>query len=99
MNFKTTYILFGILAVVLGIFVYALFVGPSPTDSSTWVLPSMHNEASPLPTKDIDRIEIERRRPNEEKIVLVREGDVWKITEPPEYRADRLAVEDLLRQI
>jgi hypothetical protein len=99
MNFKTTYILFGILAVVLGIFIYALFVGPSPTDSSAWVLPSMHNEASPLPTKDIDRIEIERRRPDEEKIVLVREGDVWKITEPREYRADRFAVEDLLRQV
>jgi hypothetical protein len=99
MNFKTTYILFGILAVVLGVFVFALFLGPSPTDNSTWVLPSMHNEASPLSAKDIDRVEIERRRPDEEKIVLVREGDVWKITEPREYRADRLAVEDLIRQI
>ncbi len=99
MNFKTTYILFGILAVVLGIFIYTLFVGPSSSDSSLWVLPSMHNQASPLPTSDIDRIEIERHRPNEEKIVLIRRGDSWRIIEPRDYHADRMAVEDLLRQI
>jgi hypothetical protein len=99
MNFKTTYILFGILAVVLGIFIYTMMVGPSPSDASAWVLPSMHNEASPLTDRDIDRVEIERHRPNEEKIVLVKEGDNWRITEPRDYRADRTTVEDLVRQI
>ncbi|HEY7313077.1 MAG TPA: DUF4340 domain-containing protein [Gemmataceae bacterium] len=102
MNFKTTYILFGILAVVLALIAYALFVGPSPTDTSDWVLPSIQDKGpTPLPTKDIDRVEIERNRPDDQKtkIVLVREGDVWKITEPREYRADRIAVEDVIRQV
>jgi hypothetical protein len=101
MNFKTTYILFGILAVVLGIFIYTLFVGPSSGDSSAWVLPNMHNEANPFPTKDIDRVEIDRHRPSEEKIVLVRDAasESWRIVEPRDYRADKFAVEDLLRQI
>lgn len=101
MNFKTTYFLFAILIVVLGIFAFALFQGPSPTDSSAWVLPGVHNEANPLPERDVDRVEIERERPDDQKgkLVFVREGNVWKITEPREYRADRFAVEDLIRQV
>lgn len=70
MNFKTTYVLFGILAVVMAILVYAVFVGPTP-DTSAWVLPSVHNEANPLPTKDIDRVEIERDRPDDQKTKIV----------------------------
>jgi hypothetical protein len=101
MNFKTTYILFAILAVLLAIFAYALFQGPTSTDASAWVLPEVHNEANPLPERDIDRVEIERERPDDQKgkIVFVRENNVWRIAEPREYRADRFAVEDLIRQI
>lgn len=101
MNFKTTYILFALLAVVLGIFAYALFVGPTSTDAGAWVLPSVHSAADPLPEKDIDRVEIERERPDDQKgkMVFVRQDNVWRITEPREYRADHFAVEDLIRQI
>ncbi len=101
MSFKTTYILFAVLAVVLGVFAFALFLGPTPTDTSTWVLPSAHSEANPLPDRDIDHVEIERNRPDDQKgkIVLVRENNTWRITEPRDYRADRFAVEDLIRQV
>ena len=76
-------------------------VGPTNVELSDFVLPSMHKEGSPLDPKDITRVEIERTKPNEEKIVFVRDatGDRWHIVEPRDYRADSQAVDALVRQI
>jgi hypothetical protein len=101
MNFKTTYILFGILAAVLLLFIFTLWLGPTDTEGSAYVLPSMHREGSPLEPKDITRIEIERTQPKEEKIVFVREAgsNRWRIVEPRDYSANSVAIDALVRQI
>ncbi len=101
MNFKTTYVLFGILAVVLLVFVWTLWVGPTDTEKTAYVLPSMHKEGSPFEPKDITRVEIERTQPNQEKIVLVRDAknNRWSVVEPRDYEADSSAVDSLVRQI
>ena len=101
MNFKTTYFLFGILAVFLLLFVWTLWVGPTDTAGTLYVLPSMHSEGSPLEPKDITRIEIERTQPKEEKIVLVRDtaNNRWRIAEPRDYPADSSTIDSLVRQI
>ena len=52
MNFKTTYVLFGILAIVLLVFVWTLWLGPTDTEKTAYVLPSMHKEGSLAPTQD-----------------------------------------------
>jgi hypothetical protein len=101
MNFKTTYILFGILAVVLLLFVWTLWLGPSDSEKTAYVLPSMHNEGNPLEPKDITRVEIERTQPSEEKIVFVRDAasNRWRVVEPREFEADSSTVDSLVRQI
>jgi hypothetical protein len=102
MNFKTTYILFGILALVLLVFVWTLWVGPTNTETTAFVLPSMHKEGSPLEPKDITRVEIERRQgDNTEKWVFARDtgGDRWRIVEPRDYPTDNMAIDSLVRQI
>lgn len=102
MNFKTTYILFGILAAVLLIFAWTLWVGPTDTRGTAYVLPSMHREGSPLEPKDITRVEMERGQGDETvKLVFVRDSgsNRWRIVEPRDYQADTLAVDTLVRQI
>jgi hypothetical protein len=102
MNFKTTYILFGILALVLLLFAWTLWVGPTNTEATAYVLPSMHKEGSPLEPKDITRVEIERRKGDAvEKFVFARAGagSPWRIVEPRDYPADGMAIDSLVRQI
>jgi hypothetical protein len=113
MNFKTTYILFGVLAVVLLLFVFTLWLGPTDTQTTAYVLPSMHSEGSPLEPKDIARVEIERNRATIEKdgkketveknerFVFVRDpsSNRWRIVEPRDYPANSTAVDALVRQV
>jgi hypothetical protein len=100
MNFKTTYLLFGLLAVMLIVFGFALWLNPGEQPGN-YVLPAMHDAAHPFGDRDVTRVEIERARPTAEKIVLVKTPgtDTWTIAEPHAYRADRFAVEDLVRQV
>jgi hypothetical protein len=102
MNFKTTYILFGVLAVVFAAFIITLVMGPTTTDSSNYVLPSLHIPASPIKEDDITRVEIERTAGNlTAKLVFVRDsgGKRWRIVEPRDYQADSPAVDRLVHQI
>lgn len=113
MNFKTTYILFGFLAGVLLLFVFTLWLGPTDTESTAYVLPGMHREGSPLEPKDITRVEIERNRSTvekdgkketvekNEKFVFVRDpsSNRWGIVEPRDYPANSTVIDALVRQI
>jgi hypothetical protein len=113
MNFKTTYILFGVLAVVLAAFILSLWMGPSNNESSNFVLPSVHAESGPLKEDDITRVEIERTRSNiekngktetvekREKLVFVRDAGSkrWRVVEPRDYPADSPAIDRLIHQI
>lgn len=101
MNFKTTYVLFGIFAVLLAVFGWALFHNEEGTPTGNYVLGSMHKKSDPMKEDSIDRVELERKRPNEEKIVFVKDAQTkqWQIVEPKKYRADRFAVEGLVRQV
>ncbi|HEV3259229.1 MAG TPA: DUF4340 domain-containing protein [Gemmataceae bacterium] len=100
MSFKTTYILFGILALVLVVFGVALWLGPTGRGDTAYVFPSFHDPAHPVDEKDIDTVEIERFRPTAQKLVFVREpgGQGWKMTEPVGWRALGSAVDEIVRQ-
>jgi hypothetical protein len=104
MSYKTTYILFGLAVLLLGGFLVTLWYGnPTTPETSEYVLQSVRNKANPLKQEDVDRVEVERNRPEKDqvKIVFVKDPETkqWKITEPRNYRADRWAVEDLVRQV
>jgi hypothetical protein len=99
MNFKTTYLLFGLLLVVLLAFGIALWMGPTE-GTSAYVLPSMHSGSSPVTDEDVTRVEIDRARPEGEKIVFVKDPQTkkWRITEPVACAADYL-VGTLVRDV
>ncbi len=101
MNFKTTYVLGGILVLVLVVFGVALYKDTGKKDTGLYVAPGMHDEANPLKPDDITEIEIQRTRPDQQTVTLVRDPQTknWEITQPLKVRADDGAVNRLLREI
>ncbi len=100
MNIKTTYILFGLFTALLVVFGVALWYNPEKS-SENYVLPSMHAKADPMDPKDVDRVEIDRTRPNAEKLVFVKDPQTreWTIAEPITAPADGTAVDGLVREV
>jgi hypothetical protein len=99
MNFRTTYVLFGVLLVIIAIFTFALFWGPGKTNTSAYVLPAIHDEANPMEVAQVERVEIQ---PAKGKALVFKknpETDKWAIAEPRKLRADQFAVQELVRQI
>lgn len=97
MNFKTTYVMFGLLAVLLGAVALIQWVDKKPVDES---YVNREFRAAKVPAKEIETIEIERNKPSEEKLVFVRDKDHdrWKMTEPHEMRVDRFQVDQVISQ-
>src|SRR5712675_478324 len=104
MNFKTTYILFGVLVGLVTLFGLVLLLNPAKPIDTTYVLPSLHDPSKPVKPTDIDTVIIERTRPKPEKLVFLRDKDNprWHMTEPltlrPE-RVDRFAVDRVVDQV
>src|SRR5438477_12230716 len=83
MSFKTTYILFGILAGMVLLIGLAVWLGPPSTGDATFILPSMHQK-EPVKTDDIDFVAIDRTKPTKEKLVFERDPNTkkWTLAEP-----------------
>src|SRR6516162_4411944 len=98
MNFKTTYVLFGVLIGLLLLFGLKQMFGTKPGEEV--YLMSDLRQAKVL-ADDIDTIEIDRARPKEEKLVFVldRPNKRWKMIQPFEARADNEAVNQLVRNV
>ncbi len=92
MNYRSTYILFGLVALVLILLGVALYRTPG-SEPSKFVLPVLQDKANPVSQADITRIEIEH---GSEKINLTRQGTTWKVNQ---FRASDLAVNQLLSQL
>src|SRR5262249_33809861 len=95
MNFRTTYVLFGVLISLLGLFLLTQ-LKKRPGVETAYVLPSLHEDN--VKSKDITAIEIDRRRPKEEKLVFVRTDQGWRLDKPA-VRADATVVDQLVDQI
>jgi hypothetical protein len=100
MNFRTTYLLFGFLGVLLVLFVVAVWLGPS-TDRETYLLSSAHDEKDKVDANDIVSVTIERTRPTSETLAFQREdkGAEWKMTKPHEYRVEDSTVTSVVNQV
>lgn len=97
MNLRTTYILFCLLGGFILLFAAAMYMEPA-APSSNFVLPNAQKNIKP---EDVERVEIDRKRPVEEKLVFAKDAETkkWRITEPRELRADTFAVDGLVRQL
>jgi hypothetical protein len=99
MSFKTTYILFGLLIVALGIFLVTQMFGTQTQEQMTYVLPSLHDNLHPVRSDEIDRVEIDRLRPKTEKLVFFKDeqGD-WRLKEPSTH-ADSNTVRNIISDV
>src|SRR5262245_4392735 len=97
MNFKTTYILFGVLLVLLAVFGVTQLAGLRNTgDKSASVLPSA--QKAKVQARDIESVEIDRQRPKAEKLVFYKDDAGWHLKEP-NVRVDSYPVERLIDQV
>jgi hypothetical protein len=98
MNFKTTYILFGILVGLLTVFFLSQMTGRKP-GWEKYVMTDLRD--AKVRTQDIDTVEIERFRTQAEKVVLVRDADNqgWKMTQPHQFRVEGYLVDQVVNQV
>src|SRR5262249_21530661 len=98
MNFKTTYVLFGIFAAVLIVFGVTQLLGlQSPKDKSVYILPTLHDKKKPIRSEDIATVEAARAS-SDEKPVFYRTDQGWKLREPS-VRVDGYMVDRLIQQV
>lgn len=98
--FRTTYILFGLLAILLVAFGLIITFNKPVTAPSPFVFPAFHDPKEKLKVEDVDTFEIHRLKPKEEKLVFQRIGrDHWKQVEPVQGLADRHVVNHALHQV
>jgi hypothetical protein len=99
MNFKTTYILFGLLAGLLAVLALNQLLGiQSPKDQSAWVFPKLNGGKNVIRANDIDTVEIERTGAKPVKLLFYRGAQGWRSKEPS-VRLDGFAVDRLINQV
>jgi hypothetical protein len=104
MNFRTTYILFGAVAVVLVAFLLLLAFGPGG-DADEYVLKSVRESVGKNDAKQkaaiesITRLEIERLSPPGETLVFVRAGNTWKLEKPYDAKIDGKVIDDVVTRL
>jgi hypothetical protein len=98
MNFKTTYLLFAMLGVLLLAVGLMRWLGPSPVDPA-YIMDDL--QKAKVKADDIDYVEIVRSSGKPEKLVFVRdkEKNRWKATVPAEYRVEFSPVSTLVHQV
>jgi hypothetical protein len=110
MSFKTTYWLFGILIVIVGVVGLALYFDPMPPDLDPFILPDENNPKAPFATDKVYRVALERKEsvdksPTEklpaERLTVERDPklDLWRMTEPVSTEADRSQISSLINQV
>jgi hypothetical protein len=92
MNFKTTYILFGGLVLLLAIAAFSLMTGPKRGEEDKLL--------SGLDPKDVTRVVVERKQPGETRLEFVRvDKDHWKLDQPFAAKLDARQVDSLVSDI
>src|SRR5438309_92866 len=101
MSFKTTYILFGILAGMILLLTLTLWNGPLPEVNKTRVFPSTKDELNPVNVAKITEVVIDQDKPTKEKLVFARDKETgnWNITEPRQMRGSSTAITSLIDEI
>lgn len=100
MNLKTTWILFGVFCLAVGIFLLLQWWNVPTTEERSqrerWLVGSWRDK-----TSDITRIAIERTREGsvKETLEFVKKDGKWRLVKPAEYKTDHNTVDSLLFDI
>jgi hypothetical protein len=100
MNLKTTYILFGVLLVVLVVFALVQLwkVSPTGTDQEGYLFADFHAKKAPVKTDEIDQVRIDRPAANS-SLVFKREKGAWQMTDPFPARTDAYQVNRVVEEV
>src|SRR5262245_23355015 len=85
MNFKTTYLFFGILVALIGVAGLTLLTGPKP-GSEGLLLANL--KSADVTSDKINRLTVERTQPAETTLVFARDGKQWKLEKPYAAKLD-----------
>jgi hypothetical protein len=102
MNLKTTYILFGLLVVVLLAFVAFQYWGGDGNKgpAGDYLFADFNRAKDPLKSGDIEGVRIDRTVDGKKETLRFAHGkDGWRIEEPYQARADSYQVDNLVRQV
>src|SRR5205823_9749449 len=92
MNFKTTYILFGGLVLLLAAAAVSLLTGPKAGEEGKLV--------TGIDAKDVTKVIVERKQPAESRLVFVRvDKDRWKLEQPYDAAVDGRQVDSLVSDV
>ena len=95
MNFRTTYLLFGLLFVFLGVMLLTQLFGTHPPDQPEFAIPSLHDTLKPTKTDEFDTVEIQRFHPKAETLRFYKDSKgSWRCKDP-----DVRLVSGLARQV
>ncbi|CAN5396112.1 hypothetical protein BH10PLA2_BH10PLA2_03020 [soil metagenome] len=95
MNFRTTYILFGLLFAFLGVMLLTQLFGTRAPVDAEFALPSLHDPIKPVKSDDFDTVEIQRFQPKAETLRFFKDSKgVWRCKDP-----DVRLVSGLARQV
>jgi hypothetical protein len=95
MSFKTTYILFAVLIVMLGLFGLLVAFKKTGTDMG-YVFPSLNDAKRPVKLTDMDAVTIDRA--GEKRVVLVRDKQGWH-SENPRLRLLDYKVNSMVQEV
>src|SRR5438105_1600162 len=96
MNFKTTYVLFGVLACLLGALLFNQLWRKKKSEETNYILPKIAKEN--VKESDFTMLEIERFKPTAEKLVFTKEDGAWRLQQPA-VRIENEAVKQVIRQL
>src|SRR5262249_31524816 len=91
------YVLFGVLIVVLVVFLLAQLI-KRPTGPGDQIFPTLNAKDEPVKAKDIQTVKIKLNQPAEQELLLKRDGQGWRL-QTPNVRADGSAVDLLVSQV
>ena len=100
MNFRTTYVLLGVVvACLLGLGVYVLTTGDKKTSPAVegYVLKALR--ATNTKPDEVTSLDIERPGQTPDHISFAREGKLWKMVAPAKARTDSAAVDGIVRSL
>jgi hypothetical protein len=98
MSFKTTYILFGILILVVGVFALTQITHKQPPSDVAYVLPTLHDDK--ITASDITGVEIQTFEPKykSQDLVFTRTDSGWQVKDP-NVRADHVAIDQAVSDV
>src|SRR5688572_8125992 len=100
MSFRTTYILFGILGVMVLAFGVALLVAPTGSRDMTWLFPSAHDSTHPIDVKNVMRVELVRVEDDAHFVFSRDDKDQPFVMEKPAgFRVNDSVVSQLVNQV